>query len=264
MTSTTAGSGEALARATRAGRPVLAALFWVAVWQIAALSVNKEFLLASPWSVVTRLGELAFTADFWATVGWSLARIAIGFVAAAVVGALLAALAVASRLVDVLVSPLIATIRSAPVVSFIILLLLWTDTSKLSAIVAFLMVLPVMYANVLEGIRHRDRSLLETARVFRVPFVRRFGAIDVPAVLPFFAAACRIGVGLAWKSGVAAEVIGVADGSIGEQLYQAKLFLSSEDLFAWTLVIVVLSMACEAAVLRLLRRVPGRLERSPA
>ncbi|WP_291380269.1 ABC transporter permease subunit [Demequina sp.] len=262
MTSTSAANGEAASRAKRVGRPLVAALFWVAVWQFAAWSVDKDFLLASPWAVMTRLAELAFTIDFWGTVGWSLARIAIGFVGAAVVGALAAALAAASRMVDTLVSPLISTIRSAPVVSFIILLLLWTDTSKLSAIVAFLMVLPVMYASVLEGIRHRDRSLLEAARVFRVPFASRVAAIDMPAVLPFFAAACRVGVGLAWKSGVAAEVIGVADGSIGERLYEAKLFLSSEDILAWTLVIVVLSVACESAVLRLLRRVPGRVERS--
>ncbi len=260
MTSTTAVSGEAVLRVKRAGRPLVAAVWWVAVWQFAAWSVQKEFLLASPWAVVTRLAELVFTAGFWGTVGWSLTRIVIGFAAAAVVGTLAAALAAASRVVDNALSPLIVTIRSAPVVSFIILLLLWTDSSRLSAIVSFLMVLPVMYANVLEGIRHRDRTLLEAARVFRVPFTRRVRTIDVPGVLPFFAAACRIGIGLAWKSGVTAEVIGVADGSIGERLYEAKLFLSSEDLFAWTLVIVTLSMLCETAVLHLLRRVPGRME----
>lgn len=249
-----------MSRVRRATRPVLAALFWVAVWQFAAWSVHKDFLLASPFSVVARLGQLGTTADFWATVGWSLGRIAAGFVAAAVVGALGAAAAVRFRAVDALVSPLIATIRSAPVVSFIILLLLWTDSSSLPIYTSFLMVLPVMYANVLEGIKHRDRSLLEAAEVFRIPLARRVRAIDIPAVLPFFAAACRIGVGLAWKSGVAAEVIGVANGSIGEQLYEAKVFLSSVDLFAWTVVIVALSVVCEKLVLRLLRSVPGRMD----
>lgn len=244
----------------RAVRPVLAVLFWVAVWQFAAWGVHKDFLLASPFSVVARLGELGVTADFWATVGWSLGRIAAGFTAAAGVGALGAAAAVRFRAVDALLSPLVAAIRSAPVVSFIILLLLWTDSSSLPMYTSFLMVLPVMYANVLEGIKHRDRSLLEAAAVFRVPLARRVRAVDIPAVLPFFAAACRIGVGLAWKSGVAAEVIGVANGSIGEQLYEAKVFLSSVDLFAWTVVIVVLSVACEKLVLRLLRSVPGRVD----
>lgn len=260
MTSTSVANGPAGSRARRAARPLLAALFWVAVWQFASWSVSKDFLLASPVSVVARLGHLIFTVDFWGTVGWSLGRIALGFVAAAVVGALAAAAAVRFRVVDALLSPLIATIRSAPVVSFIILLLLWTDSSSLPVYTSFLMVLPVMYANVREGIRNRDRALLEAAEVFRVSFARRVRAIDIPAVVPFFAAACRIGVGLAWKSGVAAEVIGVANGSIGERLYEAKVFLSSVDLFAWTVVIVTLSVACERLVLRLLRSVPGRVE----
>jgi len=243
---------------------LFAATFWLAVWQIAAWVVGRDFLLASPVQVVARLGELVIQADFWGTVGTSLLRITAGFVAAVVVGALMAAAAAASRLFDTLVGPLIATIRSAPVVSFIILLLLWTDSSRLAAITSFLMVLPVMYTNVLAGIRHRDRAMLEAATVFRVPFLRRLRAVDVPAVMPFFAAACRTGVGLAWKSGVAAEVIGVSEGTIGERLYQAKLFLSSADLFAWTAAIVGLSIACEALVLWWLRRVPRQLAGSVA
>jgi NitT/TauT family transport system permease protein len=145
------------------------------------------------------------------------------------------------------------------VVSFIILVLLWADARSLATITSFLMVLPIMHAGILEGIRSRDRRLLEVVTVFEVPTLRRMRAIDVPAVLPFFAAACRIGMGLAWKSGVAAEVIGVSQGSIGERLYQAKIFLESADLFAWTVVIVALSIACEALVLRAIRGVQSRL-----
>jgi NitT/TauT family transport system permease protein len=260
MTSTSVANTGADSRVRRATRPVLAVLFWIAVWQFAAWSVDKDFLLASPVSVVARLTELIVTVDFWAIVGWSLIRIVAGFCAAALVGAVGAAAAVRFRTVDALASPLIAAIRSAPVVSFIILLLLWTDSSSLPIYTSFLMVLPVMYANVREGIRNRDRSLLEAAAVFQVSLTRRVRAIDIPAVLPFFAAACRIGVGLAWKSGVAAEVIGVAQGSIGEQLYEAKVFLSSVDLFAWTVVIVALSVLCEKLVLRGLRSVPGRTD----
>jgi NitT/TauT family transport system permease protein len=221
--------------------------------------VHRDFLLASPGAVVVRLGKLSVTGAFWGTVGTSLLRISLGFVGAAVVGTLVAALAARFRIAEELARPLIGAIRSAPVVSFIILLLLWTDSSRLSAIVSFLMVLPVMYANILEGIRNRDRQLLEAAAVFRVPLLRRIRAIDVPAVLPFFSAACRVGVGLAWKSGVAAEVIGIARGTIGGQLYQSKLFLDSASLFAWTVVIIALSAACEALVLWLLRRAQARL-----
>jgi NitT/TauT family transport system permease protein len=231
----------------------VAAAFWIAVWSIAAEVVGRDFLLASPGQVVVRLIDLVVTADFWATVGTTLMRIALGFVAAAVVGMATAALSARFRTVDVLTSPLISTIRSVPVVSFIILVLLWADASTLAAVTSFLMVVPIMHTSILEGIRSRDARLLEVVEVFEIPTWRRIRAVDIPAVLPFFAAASRIGIGLAWKAGVAAEVIGVSQGSIGERLYQAKIFLESADLFAWTVVIVALSIACEALALRLIR-----------
>lgn len=259
MTSTSAADATARRRIRRAGPALLAVVFWLTVWQAAAMAVGRDFLLATPGRVLARLGELVVTADFWQTVGTTLMRIALGFAAAVVVGAATAAAAARFRLVAVLVSPLVSTIRSVPVVSFIILVLLWADARSLATITSFLMVLPIMHASILEGIRARDRRLLEAVAVFDVPALRRIRAVDVPAVLPFFAAACRIGMGLAWKSGVAAELIGVSEGSIGERLYQAKIFLESADLFAWTVVIVVLSMACEALALRVVRLAQGRL-----
>jgi NitT/TauT family transport system permease protein len=258
MTSTTAAERTAtLAR--RAARPLGVVVFWLAVWQLAALAVDQEILLVSPGGALTRLGELILTADFWGTVGHSLVRIGGGFVVASVVGVLGAAAAATSRVFDALVTPALAAVRSTPVVSFIILVLMLPIRGQLAFVISFLMVLPITYTNVLEGIRHRDPALLEVATVFRVPLLRRLSAIDVPAVLPFFIASCKIGVGLAWKSGIAAEVIGLTGGSIGEQLYQAKILLNSADLFAWTAVIIGVSFAFEKAVLAVLRRAEARL-----
>ncbi|WP_315092865.1 ABC transporter permease subunit [uncultured Cellulomonas sp.] len=252
MTSTSAAEGTAtLARG--AVRPLAVVAFWVVVWQVSALAVGHEVLLASPASVVVRLGELSLTADFWGTIWTSFARIAGGFVAASVLGVLGATFAASSRIVDALVTPALAAVRSTPVVSFIILVLIWVSSDQLALVISFLMVLPIIYTNVLEGIRHRDRALLEVADVFGVPRLRRLPAMDVPAVLPFFTAACRTGVGLAWKSGIAAEVIGLADGSIGERLYEAKILLSSADLFAWTAVIVAVSFGVEKLLVAGLR-----------
>jgi len=255
MTSTSPDKTGTVTRAV--ARRIGAAVFWLAVWQATALAVHRDFLLASPIQVARTLVTLMPTGEFWVTIGWSLGRIALGFTGAALLGATLAISAAAWPVARALWEPAIAAIRSAPVVSFIILLLLWTDSSHLPVFTSLLMVLPVMYANVLQGIAQRDRQMLEAAQVFRVPFRRRLVAIDIPAALPFLATACRVGVGLAWKSGIAAEVIGVATGSIGERLYEAKVFLSSADLFAWTIVIVALSVACERLLLRALRSVPG-------
>lgn len=241
----------------RRWRTPLAVGVWLLVWQAVAAAVGREVLLVGPVEVVVRLGELAPTADFWATVGHSSLRVGGGFAIGVVAGALLAVAAAASPLVDALTAPLLGAVRSTPVVSFIILVLLWADSGRLALVVSALMVLPVVQLNVLAGIRARDGTLLEVARVFRVPPLRRARAVDLPAVAPFLVAACRIGVGLAWRSGVAAEVIGLPDGSIGERLYDAKLFLSTADVLAWTLVVVLLGMACERLVVVLARRVPG-------
>lgn len=259
MTSSSSPEAPVSADRWRVARPLLAVAFWLAVWQGASLAVGQRVLLVGPWEVVVRLTELLPTGELWETVGRTFGRITLGFLLAAVVGVLLAAASSASRVVAALVNPVVTTIRSTPVVSFIILVLIWASSGRLATIISFLMVLPIIHATVYEGIGHRDRSLLEVATVFEVSRWRRLLAIDVPQVLPFFVAGCRTGVGLAWKSGIAAEVIGLPDGTIGERLYQAKLFLATADVFAWTVVVVLLSFAFEKLVLALLALLQRRL-----
>jgi NitT/TauT family transport system permease protein len=258
MTSTTRPDGARRDR-WRATRPLLAAAFWLAVWQGASLVVGHRVLLVGPWEVARRLWELAPTAELWGAVARTTGRISLGFVLAAVVGVALAAAAAWSRWVEALVTPAITVVRATPVVSFIILVLIWTDTARLVTVVSFLMALPIVYTTVLEGIGHRDRRLLEMAEVFDVGPWRRLLAIDVPGVLPYFVAACRTGIGLAWKSGIAAEVIGLPAGTIGERLYQAKIFLATADVFAWTVVVVVVASACERVVVAALGVLARRL-----
>lgn len=243
----------------RWARPALAVVFWLAVWQTVALGVRSSVLLVGPWQVAVRLTQLAPTLEFWTTVGRTFGRITLGFVLAAVVGVLLATASAASRWAAALVAPLVATIRSTPVVAFIILLLIWSDVAWLATIVSFLMTLPIVHATVLTGIGQRDRSLLEMTTLFRVPRWRRLRAVDVPGVLPYFAAACRAGIGQAWKSGIAAEVIGLPSGTIGERLYQGRLFLQTSDVLAWTVVVVLVAFTCEKLVQAGLRGLERRL-----
>lgn len=138
--------------------------------------------------------------------------------------------------------------------SFIIICLIWMSTRQLAVFISFLMVFPVIYSNTLQGIKSADGALLEMARVYRVPFSRRLGYIYAPQVKPFLLSGCSVALGMSWKSGVAAEVIGVVGGSIGERLYEAKVYFQMTDLLAWTVVIVVCSVGFEKLVLWLLRR----------
>ncbi len=238
-----------------------AVLFWLVVWQAASMALGKEILLVSPLKVLSRLGELAVTAEFWSSAGFSLARIGAGFLLAAALGTLLAALASRIRWVEELLAPALMTIQSIPVASFIILVLIWFSSKNLSFLISFLIVLPVIYANVLRGVRATDTRLMEMAQVFRVPAGRRIRYLYVPQVLPFFQAGCAVALGLCWKAGIAAEVIGMPQGSIGEKLQQAKVYLDTPDLFAWTLVIVLISLLFEKVFLALLGRGVRALER---
>ena len=240
-----------------------AVAFWLLVWQgasmaLSALWPNGHLLLASPVSAALRLGELACTAAFWRAVGGSIAHIFGGFLLGCVLAAALAVLSARWRLVRELLAPLTAAVKAVPVVSFIILALVWLDSRSLSCFIAFLMVFPPVYLGVLEGIRQTDGKLLEMAKVFRVPLGRQVRAIYLPAVLPHFRTAVSLGLGLCWKAGIAAEVIGLPGGSLGERLYSAKVYFQTPDLFAWTAVIVAVSVAFEKLFLALVDALAGK------
>ena len=231
----------------------LAALLWLIVWQLAAMTVGQAVLLASPVDTLAALVRLVGQGGFWASVGFSLARIACGFLLAIALGSLLAACAAHSRILKTLLSPLLAVIKATPVASFIIVALIWVPSRGLSVLISFLMAFPVIYLNVAEGVEQLSPELCEMSQLFRVPFFRRLRYFYLPALLDHFYAACAAALGLSWKAGIAAEVIGIPAGSLGEKLYEAKVYLNTPELFAWTLVIIALSVLTEKLVLRLLR-----------
>lgn len=237
-----------------------AAVFWLAVWQIAVMRMDNRILAASPLETVKTLWKLLQTAVFWKTVASSFVKIASGFFMAVLAGVFCAVAASAFRPVRILLDPLFRLIKVVPVASFIILALFWLSTSKnLSVLISFLMVLPVIYTNVSQGIASTERELLEMADVFRISPGKRLRYIYLPAVLPYFVSACSVGLGFCFKSGIAAEIIGLPQDSIGRQLYEAKLYLMTEELFAWTAVIVIVSVVFEKLVMLLVRALAGAL-----
>lgn len=235
-------------------RRVGAVVFWLAVWQCAAMAVGQEVFLVSPLQALHTLLGLLPRKEFWQRVCFSSGRILLGFALGTVVSAVLAAAAESCPAAETLLAPVMQLVKATPVASFIILALVWVRGSSLSVLISFLMVLPVMYSAVRTGIESVDPQLLEMAQVFRLPLGRRLRAVWLPAVLPAFRQGCSVALGICWKSGVAAEVIGLPDGSIGDALYRAKITLSTGELFAWTFVIILLSVGFEKLFLALLRR----------
>ena len=242
---------------------LICVLFWLVVWELAARAIDARIILVGPLEVLARLYELAATGGFWASIALSLGRVAIGYVAAVILGVVLAALASRLSLVRELLAPLMGALKATPVASFVILVLLWVSSRHLSIVIALIMALPIVYTNVLEGIRQTDVGLLEMCDVFDVRGWDRVRLVYASEVLPYFRAAVTLALGLSWKAGIAAEVIGLPDLTIGEHLYDAKVYLDTPDLFAWTLAVIVVSVALEALVTRVMGWAMGRWEARP-
>ena len=240
-----------------------AVLFWIAVWQAGSMALqavypNGHLLLPSPITALLRLGDLALTAVFWQSIGRSFLRIIGGFLLSCLAASLLAVPASRWKWVRELMGPLVAAIKAVPVASFIILALFWLNSRSLALFISFLMVFPPVYLNVLEGIRQTDGKLLEMARVFRAPLWRQIRGIYIPSVMPYFRTAVSLALGLCWKAGIAAEVIGLPAGTLGEHLYNAKVYYMTPDLFAWTAVIVLVSVVFERLFLRIVDALVGK------
>ena len=238
------------------GLPAL--FFWTVVWYLAAVAMDNPLLLPSPIQVLRCLGNLMLTAGFWQTVAVSIGRILLGIVCAVALGCVLAVVTTSFRLPEVLIAPAMTAMQATPVASFTILVLIWIDRDFVPVLICGMMVLPVVWNSVSTGIRVTDPQLLEMAKVYRLSKFQILGQIYVPSVLPFFRTACVSSLGLGWKAGIAAEVLTVPKRSIGRMISDSKLYLLTEELFASTLVVIVLSLLLQRIMLRLLQGRDGR------
>lgn len=218
---------------------------WLGVWQLASWWVGRDLLLPSPASVAACLAELGQTGEFWLSAVSTLARVVCGLVGGAVLGTLLAFLTHFSTWADRIFSPAIRVLRATPVVCFILLVYLWVTRANIPGLIAGMMVLPVVWGSLTAGLKAVDGQLLELARAYGFSRLKTLGLIYLPSLRPHFTAAVLNGFGLAWKSGVAAEVLCPPKFAIGSSIQQARQALETPELFAWTAVIVVLSLVLE-------------------
>lgn len=235
-----------------------AILFWLLVWQIAAVFMKNSIVFVGPVDMLRSLLDQIQQSEFWLSLWNSMAKIMGGFLCAFLAGILFAVLAWRLPLIETLLEPVIQLAKSVPVASLVVLLLIFMGSENLSIVLVFLMAFPMIYVNMGQGLAHVDTKLLEMAQVFHMSPWKQFLYLYRPAFLPFLISGSKIALGMSWKSGVAGEIIGVPSHSIGEQLYMAKIYLNTESLFAWTLVIILLSIFFEKLFLFLLKKAGGK------
>ncbi len=238
---------------------LISIIIWISIWFIAAFFIDNTILLPSPASVAGSLWELMGQKGFYFSILFSLKGIALGFLIGLLSGIILAALSHINSFARAFTGIFIKLIKSVPVASFVILVLFWISGNRLSILISAMIVLPVIYTNVLSALDNTDTKILEFAKVFRLSVFKKIRYIYIPSIMPSLISACSVTIGYAWKSGVAAEIIGLINNSVGNELYKTKLYLETPKLFAWTIVIITVSFLCEKAVLLLLKLINRKL-----
>ena len=228
----------------------LITLFWLLVWEICSLIIGKPLLFPSPIDVIIRLGQLIITEDFIVSILLSITRIGFGIIIAVVSGSFTAIICSLSKLIYETVYPLVTIVKSTPVASFIILIWIFIGSDLTPIVISSLMVFPIVFANVYQGIKNVDASLLEMCKVYNIPNKKKIPALYIPSVLPYFTSALLSSIGLGWKAGIAAEVLCTPIRSIGKAIFESKLYFEYVDLFAWTAAIIVISMIFEIVFTR--------------
>ena len=229
------------------GRTLLVAAFWLGVWALAAHKFGKPLLFPSPLSVLKTLGELLQTKQFYIATGTSLANILLGTLSAILCACVLVVITSKIRFVRELIYPVMAVVKATPVASF-----------KVPTFITFLIVLPIVWTNLDEGIENIDVQLTEVAKMYRFSLAKRLRVLILPSVKPYFLSACKTAIGLAWKAGVAAEIIAMPPDTIGTMIGEAKLYIMSAEMFAWTLTVVLLSLVIEFGVSYLFAKLDGQ------
>ena len=230
----------------------LTVIFWLGLWLCAYKFVGLDILIASPIDVTKRLLEFLPSGEFWLTIFNSFKGISIGYIIGVLLGSALGIITAFSSTLNTLLKPFLTAVKTTPVVSFIILALIWLDKVSVPIFITTLMVMPVVWANVTSSIMNTDKSLIEMANSYNFGFKKKLKLIFLPSAVPSFVSACKVSVGMGWKAGIAAEVLCTPQNSIGINLRNSQVYIETVDLFAWTVVIIILSLILEKLLVAIL------------
>lgn len=240
-----------LAKIKKILKITVCAVFWIALWHFAAKFIDKAWVLPTPMRVLEVLLELSKTENFWISIKNSVFNVILGYFYGALIGIVLAILSHFVSFISILVSPVLTVMRATPVASFIMLLWVFVNKEIVPSLIVILIVLPIVYGNLSTGLASVDKKHLELAKVFDFGLVRKLKYIYMPQTMPYIRSALSTSLGLAWKAGIAAEVLCDPLNSIGHGIFSSKRDILTADLFAWTVVVILLCFMFEFALARL-------------
>lgn len=230
-------------------------LIWLAIWQILAVVINNSILLSGPFETVMALISLCSDPSFFMSVGATIGKVLLGFLIGLILGTELAVLSYRSGLIKDFLSPFVSVIKSIPIVSFIIIALIWAGSSNVTLIVSAVISFPIFYKNILEGLSVTDKKMLDMAKVFQMKTSKKIRYIYLPSLSSHIKSAISLAIGMAFRGGITAEVVGQPLRSIGNGLYRAKINLATSEMLAWTLVAVLAAFLIEKLISFIIKKV---------
>lgn len=233
-------------------KKIIIVLLWLLIWQLLSLIINNPVMLVGPTKVLWALFRNLISPDFYLRAFRSFAMILTGFLSAFIVGELLAVLSYKFSLIEDFLHPFMLAVKSVPVASFVVILLIWFGSLHLSVYISFLIVLPNVYVPTLEGLAHHNKDLKNLAQIHGMSRINQAKFIYWPAIYPYLVTGLKTGIGMAWKSGIAAEVIGMSKNTLGERIYISKVYLETDQLFACTIMVILFCFIFEKMVLRII------------
>lgn len=229
-------------------------MLWLLLWQIVYQIVGKEVLLPSPLYTIETLFQMMQTLSFYRHILWTLQRVVIGVSISLLLAGVTSLISYQSQWVEAFLKPAVILMKSTPVMAIIILALLWFKSNEVPIFVCFLMCYPIIYTNNLSGLKHLDKELVEMTHLYQVKWQVALRKCYLPQLRPYLYAALELGLGMAFKVVIAAEVLAVPKEAIGYQLLEAKIYLETSEVFAWVITIVLLSQLSEWLLHQLLKK----------
>lgn len=231
-------------------RRIIMVLIWLLIWQIASMMTGLELLLASPVAVLKTLMDMLVSKQFYITLSHSMMNIGSGLLTGIIMGILLGICAGRYKLVSEFIQIPLQLMKSLPVAAFIILLLMWFGSGNVSTIISAMVVIPMVTTGVTEGVNNTDKALIHMAQVYNMNVYNRIVYIYMTGVYPYLESQLKVALGMCFKAGISAEIIGLVSGTIGTSMYYAKMYLISAELFSWSIVVIAVSYVVEKLILK--------------
>ena len=229
-------------------------VIWLLIWQLITVMVHNDILLTGPVDVIKRLGKEIFETSFYRAVSGTIVRVLLGFLLGLMIGVLLGAVSYRYEMVKMFFAPVVSVMKSVPVAAIVVLILIWMGSDNLAVPISFVVVFPQIYISTITGLNEVTKEQKEMMHSFEMRFFNRCMYIYRPALMPYLINAVRISVGMGFKSGIAAEVIGIPVHSIGEALYMSKIYLDTSGVLAWTVVVLLISTIMEKLIVFLVKK----------